>query len=398
MTNSSEASGQPAVPDVTGELLVASYAAGRLLNHIEWLHLQEMACQQWFARTQIEELLNRLVENGTRLATDSAAKEEIKFQRKACLDLLTVLHDGREGAGWGYLKKYRKVRREFEQAVRIPSGNKFDKALDVVSKEAKCTLAVLRRAVEAGAKRTPLLDDAFQLGRCVDEGVHPPGAYRHVFRLVPVDEADVPDAAVPSVPTSRDDTSRLAAPATGPKLKLVARPHEPGALPPPHGWATELRKLWVEFLRLPVDLPAEFQDFKRGIKIPTKDVVEAVDRAARQALYGMGKPRWDPATRKLFLGSQEVGCFTAKAENLKKVLDAFQEEGWPPRIDDPLERSNYGERRHDTVRDLNEKVSLIKFASDDCGIRWELRGQAVHPGDTQSAGMRPSKPSKRRSR
>jgi hypothetical protein len=61
------------------------------------------------------------------------------------------------------------------------------------------------------------------------------------------------------------------------------------------------------------------------------------------------------------------------------ILMAFEEEQWPPRIDDPLpgHPDLLPKRRlHDTIKSLNrnQKNSLIRFMGDGTGegIRWEL--------------------------
>jgi len=61
------------------------------------------------------------------------------------------------------------------------------------------------------------------------------------------------------------------------------------------------------------------------------------------------------------------------------ILMAFEEEHWPPRIDDPLpvHPDLIPKRRlHDTIKSLNrnQKTCLIRFRGDGTGegIRWEL--------------------------
>ena len=61
------------------------------------------------------------------------------------------------------------------------------------------------------------------------------------------------------------------------------------------------------------------------------------------------------------------------------ILAAFQEEGWPPHLDDPLPpvRDGYPkDRLRDAIRHLNanQKKRLIRFRGDGTGqgILWEL--------------------------
>jgi hypothetical protein len=48
------------------------------------------------------------------------------------------------------------------------------------------------------------------------------------------------------------------------------------------------------------------------------------------------KPVWDQLRRELRYGNQVVKHFRVPAANQEIILQAFQEEGWPPCIDDPL--------------------------------------------------------------
>jgi hypothetical protein len=61
------------------------------------------------------------------------------------------------------------------------------------------------------------------------------------------------------------------------------------------------------------------------------------------------------------------------------ILSVFDEENWPPRIDDPLppsKRINTKQRLHDTIKSLNrnQKQRLVRFLGDGTGegVRWEL--------------------------
>ena len=62
-----------------------------------------------------------------------------------------------------------------------------------------------------------------------------------------------------------------------------------------------------------------------------------------------------------------------------KVLDAFQEDGWPDRIDDPLSPSKDQQRLHETIASLNENMALplVHFRADGTGqgIVWEATSQ-----------------------
>jgi hypothetical protein len=97
---------------------------------------------------------------------------------------------------------------------------------------------------------------------------------------------------------------------------------------------------------------------------------------------GNGEPRvtaptWDSDRQQLRLGRIIVKEFKVPAANQEAILAAFQEEGWCPRIDDPLApKLNQDSKRrlHDTINSLNrnQKQPLIRFLGDGKGegVRW----------------------------
>src|SRR5207244_1409206 len=78
------------------------------------------------------------------------------------------------------------------------------------------------------------------------------------------------------------------------------------------------------------------------------------------------KPTFDPVMRTLSLGSSLVKVFRVPAHNQIIILSAFQEDNWPPILDDPLPPQQQQEpkkRLRDTIRCLNrnQKRRLIRF-------------------------------------
>lgn len=89
-------------------------------------------------------------------------------------------------------------------------------------------------------------------------------------------------------------------------------------------------------------------------------------------------PRWEADLRKLLFDQQLVKRFKWPAVNQEMVLCAFQEEGWPARIDDPLPpqaEQDPKRRLADTIKCLNKKQEnhLIHFHGDGTGqgVIWE---------------------------
>lgn len=90
-------------------------------------------------------------------------------------------------------------------------------------------------------------------------------------------------------------------------------------------------------------------------------------------------PTWDRDRHELRLEGALVKQFKLPSPNQETILMAFEEDHWPPRIDDPLplEPGLEPKRRlHDTIKSLNrhQKSRLIRFMGDGTGegIRWAL--------------------------
>ncbi len=95
-------------------------------------------------------------------------------------------------------------------------------------------------------------------------------------------------------------------------------------------------------------------------------------------------PNWDPDRHELRLDGKLVKQYRLPSPNQETILMAFQEEGWPAVIDDPLPpqpKQDPKRRLHDTVKSLNrnQKNRLIRFLGNGTGqgVRWELIEPAV---------------------
>ena len=96
------------------------------------------------------------------------------------------------------------------------------------------------------------------------------------------------------------------------------------------------------------------------------------------------QPQWDRDRQTLRIGQVVVKQFKVPAANQETVLAAFEEEAWPPRIDDPLppHREQSPKRRlQETIKSLNrnQKQLLIRFIGDGSGtgVRWEFCGNGA---------------------
>ena len=104
-----------------------------------------------------------------------------------------------------------------------------------------------------------------------------------------------------------------------------------------------------------------------------------LEKAKGSVLPDSQRPTWDSARQRLSFASQIVKEFKVPAANQEMIIASFDEEGWPPRIDDPLPPQvdqDPKRRLHDTINSLNrnQKSALIRFLGDGTGqgVRWEI--------------------------
>ena len=99
-------------------------------------------------------------------------------------------------------------------------------------------------------------------------------------------------------------------------------------------------------------------------------------------------PLWDAKRRELRLDKRLLKRFRVPAPNQEAVLAAFQEEGWPNCIDDPLppkDDVSPKRRLHDTIKALNRKhcqrPPIVHFLGNGTGenVVWELKVVSRRP-------------------
>lgn len=82
------------------------------------------------------------------------------------------------------------------------------------------------------------------------------------------------------------------------------------------------------------------------------------------------RPHWDGDRREFSFREQVLKRFRSPAPNQELVLAAFEEEGWPARIDDPLPPhadQDSKRRLRDTIATLNRGQKAIRFQADGLG-------------------------------
>lgn len=89
-------------------------------------------------------------------------------------------------------------------------------------------------------------------------------------------------------------------------------------------------------------------------------------------------PNWDRERLILYWRGDEIKRLRSRtvARNQAAVLDTFQDDGWPGRIDSPIRpkpRMEPKRQMHETIDGLNNKLTGIKFRADGSGkgIVWE---------------------------
>ena len=98
------------------------------------------------------------------------------------------------------------------------------------------------------------------------------------------------------------------------------------------------------------------------------------------------KPEYDKDDRVLRYQGKIVKQFTGPADNQEIVLTAFEEAGWPERIDDPIPpHSGVNPKKclRFTIERLNkhQKNSLLHFSGDGTGegVRWAVVVETGNP-------------------
>lgn len=121
----------------------------------------------------------------------------------------------------------------------------------------------------------------------------------------------------------------------------------------------------------------------KAVSVAKEGVSGPEGASAAEASAG-ALPIWDKTTGDLLLGDEVARKVAAQAKNVRAVLDAFQAQNWPPRIDDPIgkidpakaeepQRMANMTRLNETVKSLNKDFQGMRFHADGTGTRitWE---------------------------
>jgi hypothetical protein len=111
------------------------------------------------------------------------------------------------------------------------------------------------------------------------------------------------------------------------------------------------------------------------------NIHDSASQRGCNAEFSARRPRWNADLRELRVDGKLVKRFRVPSPNQERIVAAFEEEGWPPRIDDPLPpqpEQDSKSRLRDTIKSLNRHQvnRLLHITGDGTGqgICWEITG------------------------
>ena len=139
----------------------------------------------------------------------------------------------------------------------------------------------------------------------------------------------------------------------------------------------------------------EISPGEAAVRLLNSDIPWGVDDLVRlKALAASAQPNlpkieWDRDRAELRIGEQIARSFKKpkQAKQVTKVLDVFQEDSWPERIDSPFSPDETGKQTlRDTVRSLNDGAVGIRFLADGTGegIRFQLTHDENPPDQAEN--------------
>jgi hypothetical protein len=104
--------------------------------------------------------------------------------------------------------------------------------------------------------------------------------------------------------------------------------------------------------------------------------------AYRQLLDAVGggpgegrRPRWIADSGELWFDGELIRSVKhpAQAKNIVRILAAFEESRWPPRVDDPITSGGESDQRRRAIESLNKGLTRIRFSctGDGLSFGWE---------------------------
>lgn len=131
-----------------------------------------------------------------------------------------------------------------------------------------------------------------------------------------------------------------------------------------------------------IDLPGELAHLRQKVTFQPGAPIEKSqgDHASHLQDISVCKPKWDGERRELKFDGQVIRKLSSTATETVKIVQVFEEEGWPELIDSPWPSNEKGTfKRRDSIRTLNDGLMRIRFESDGSGegILWKLLASEV---------------------
>jgi hypothetical protein len=144
---------------------------------------------------------------------------------------------------------------------------------------------------------------------------------------------------------------------------------------PPKEWVSARKIAEIVARQRGFTLERALLELGRSVDFLSTGKYEQLRKVIGEPVVAMrpGIPEWDAASGELRYKGSVVRRLAATATNCRLLLDAFQEDGWPGRIDSPLSADKSSRSLRETVRNLNKALSLLKFYCDGTGegIIWQ---------------------------
>jgi hypothetical protein len=330
----------------------AAYHAGRLTNQLSW-HLQPSLL---FRSKKADKLVNQVFNELVAVSVHLAAPGEEAFR-----EIDEIRYD------WSQSFRSEGLAIEVSDYLYSPE-EEYDPPLHEFCRELiqKWCPPLHSRVHEVFV--SGMRDDerrAFDLGECLDQGIYPLQAFRAVYKT-------------PSVEDDEEVSERNGQSPRQTSQFQYQKPWAnywplPGELRPVESWPSHLQTLGNK-----ADIPGiagilQPSVLKSIMAAPPADrcsMVQELDRQIRNALAR--KPSWNRHEGTLMLNGVQCHEYKDPAENQRKVLDAFEDLGWPEVIESPwLDTKDPQQETHRRVlKELNRTLrNCITFHSKGKGTR-----------------------------
>jgi hypothetical protein len=86
-------------------------------------------------------------------------------------------------------------------------------------------------------------------------------------------------------------------------------------------------------------------------------------------------PDWNSVSNELRFRGELVRTVSTRAVDPRRILDAFQNDGWPVRIDSPIPGGTCSQKLRQAVFTLNKGLMVLRFFCDGSGegVLWEKK-------------------------